>query len=78
VLKKEYINSKIENKKVLVIEDITSSGESLAKVMEYIAKIKPKKLYSTIVIGSVEDFPSFGLEAKRIHEYPRIYKLKDE
>ncbi len=51
----EYLSEKIRGKRVLVVEDIMMSGQSLKKVMEYIYDYKPKELYGCAVYG-VEDF----------------------
>lgn len=70
------IISKIKKKKVLVIEDIIISGDTLINVMSYLAKMEPDKLYGTSVIGKLSQQNS-DLDMKIINERnPFFYEFK--
>ena len=47
-----YLGSQIKGKKVLVVEDMVSTGESLGQVMKFVSNLKPKEVYGTSVIGN--------------------------
>ena len=48
---KEYINSKIEDKKVLIAEDFIASGKTIKKVLSFVSALNPDELYCISVLG---------------------------
>ncbi|MCK5025522.1 MAG: phosphoribosyltransferase [Nanoarchaeota archaeon] len=51
-ISKNYLDSQIKGKKVLVVEDMVSTGISLGQVMKFVSNFKPKVNYGTSVIGN--------------------------
>ena len=48
---KEYLNSKIKDKKVLIAEDHIASGETVKKVTSFISSLNPDELYCMSALG---------------------------
>ena len=58
----DYLSSKVDGKKVLVVEDVVSSGRSLAEVLEMVEDNKPGDLWVGVVENLSGPIPSKVLE----------------
>ncbi|AGM24840.1 phosphoribosyltransferase [Spiroplasma chrysopicola] len=66
------VTKNIENKDVLLIEDLIDTGKTLSVVIEEIKKLKPKSLRVVCLADKVVCHPDFK------YEYEALFDIKDE
>lgn len=72
-----YLKSKIEDKTVLVVEDVVCEGGTLAEVMKYSSGFRPDELYGISVKGYCRKLPKIDIELLSA-EQPFIYRYNQK
>lgn len=74
----EYLASKIQGKRVLIVDDVICSGVTLRLVMDYLSVYKPKEIYGTSVeLVEYENGLASNIEEMEKYADTKIYKFSE-